>query len=82
MKNLTIFLAIALWTLVFIQACKVQFVDDQAFEQLALEQELKLDAARFEAAGDTITAEIILDTLQNVQAAQTADVVLTDIDIN
>ena len=70
MKNLAILLAVALWSLVIIQACQIQFADQQKLDQLALEQALKLDAARFETAGDTITAKIILDTLQNVQAVQ------------
>lgn len=81
MKNLAILLVGILWALVIVQACQVQFADEQKFDRFSLEQELKLDAARFEAAGDTITAAIILGTLQNVQAVKVGEVVLPDIEI-
>lgn len=70
-------LAIALWLIVIIQARQIQ-QDEQTF---TIEQELKLDAERFIAAGDTITAQIILGTLRDVQKVK-QDVVLDGINIS
>ena len=62
-RRVAIFFAVAVWSLVIVQACQMQFVDDQAFNQLAQEQNEKLQAER-------IAAEIIQDTLSmtNVEA--------------
>lgn len=78
MKNLAAYFAIALWAYVFGQACELQYQDDQAFatishnacsladDQPTLEQDLKLDAERLQAI-DPVAAQIVLDTLRNVQ---------------
>lgn len=80
MKKIAIILAASLWAYIIMQACQIQEQDDQAFNRLTIEQELKLNAERF-AAIDTIAQQIILDTLQNIQAVQNGEIVLDDIDI-
>jgi hypothetical protein len=78
-KNLLYILAISLWVFIIVQACQIQYTDEQALDMLTLEQQLKLDAERLQAV-DSTAAQIMLDTLQNVQAVQ-QEIVLDDINI-
>lgn len=79
MKNLARYFAIGLWAYVFGQACELQYQDEQRFatlsqytacsladDQPTLEQDLKLDAERLQNI-DPVAAQIVLDTLGNVQ---------------
>ena len=86
MKNLAAYFAIALWAYVIGAGCALQYQDEQRFatlnqhtacslaeeSSLTLEQELKLDAERLQAI-DPVAAQIVLDTLQNVQQAKEVD---------
>lgn len=81
MKNLAAYFAIALWAYVIGQGCALQYQDEQRFatlsqqgnacslaeeSNLTIEQELKLDAERLQPV-DSVAAQIVLDTLRNVQ---------------
>ena len=94
MKNLAAYFAIALWAYVIGQGCALQYQDEQRFATLSqhtacslaedtsltIEQELKLDAERLQAV-DSVAAQIVLDTLRNVQQVK-QDIVLNDINIS
>lgn len=80
MQKLLKLIAIALWSVIILQACQIQFADEQAQDQISIEQQLKLDAERMQAI-DQEAAQITLDTLQAVQQVK-QEIVLDAINIS